>query len=67
MYVISIVTEHDVFEGDSYRVVRKYEKGAVDVIDSAGDVFTLQPEKYSSLEEGGSHKESDRKNSVDIP
>lgn len=52
MYVISLVTEYDVVEGRSYKVLNKYVEGYnVSVLDEVGDEFELTPDEYLVVEE----------------
>ena len=46
MYVISLVTEHDVIKGGCYRVVGNAIYGTIDIVDDVGDEYTLSSEEY---------------------
>lgn len=47
MYVISLVTEHDVAAGGCYRVIHKdILRGLVDIVDDVGDEYTLSSVEY---------------------
>lgn len=51
MYVISLVTEHDVEAGGCYQVINGRIPGVVDVLDDAGDDYTLTVGEYVESDE----------------
>lgn len=46
MYVISLVTEHDVAAGGCYKVIHKDIYDLVDIIDDVGEEYTLSSVEY---------------------
>ena len=52
MYVISLITEHDVVEGGCYRVVSGSIGDDLYVTDDVGDVFALFAIEYAESDEG---------------
>lgn len=52
MYVISLITEHDVVEGGCYRVVKGSIGDDLYVTDDVGDNFVLYPIEYAESDEG---------------
>lgn len=51
MYVISLITEHDVIKGGCYRVISGAIGGDLYVTDDVGDVFALFPIEYAESDE----------------
>lgn len=55
MYVISLVTECDVVEGEKYQVVAESEtvRGGIFIIDGIGDEYGLFAGEWEPVKDGG--------------